>query len=99
MPFLRSSVVTVVTDVGAAHVPCHKANGDILSKYPSSTLLSAKCVKNTIVSLLGFTALKTGIASLNKPYSNDYLNKNFNLNMKIYIIMSKQEYMLQMMKK
>ena len=30
---------------------------------------------------LGFTALKTGIASLNAPYSDEYLNKNFNLNM------------------
>ena len=30
---------------------------------------------------LGFTALKTKIAVLNKPYNNDYLNKNFNLNM------------------
>ncbi len=30
---------------------------------------------------LGFTALKTGIATLNKPFNNDYLNKNFNLNM------------------
>lgn len=30
---------------------------------------------------LGFTALKTRIAILNKPYDNDYLNKNFNLNM------------------
>lgn len=30
---------------------------------------------------LGFAALKTGIASLNSPYDNDYLNKNFNLNM------------------
>lgn len=30
---------------------------------------------------LGFTALKTKIATLNKPYNNDYLNKNFNLNM------------------
>ena len=30
---------------------------------------------------LGFTALKTGIANLVKPYSNEYLNKNFNLNM------------------
>ncbi len=30
---------------------------------------------------LGFTALKTKIAYLNKPYDNDYLNKNFNLNM------------------
>ena len=30
---------------------------------------------------LGFTALKTGIAYLNRPYDNDYLNSNFNLNM------------------
>ena len=30
---------------------------------------------------LGFTALKTGIASLTAPYSDEYLNKNFNLNM------------------
>ena len=30
---------------------------------------------------MGFTALKTKIAVLNKPYDNDYLNKNFSLNM------------------
>ena len=30
---------------------------------------------------LGFTALKTGIATLSKPYDNDYLNKNFSLSM------------------
>ncbi|MCI9064029.1 MAG: TraM recognition domain-containing protein [Clostridia bacterium] len=30
---------------------------------------------------LGFTALKTGIANLSAPYSNDYLNENFSLNM------------------
>lgn len=30
---------------------------------------------------MGFTALKTGIATLNRPYNNDYLNKNFDLNM------------------
>lgn len=30
---------------------------------------------------MGYTALKTGIAVLNKPYDNDYLNTNFNLNM------------------
>ncbi len=30
---------------------------------------------------LGYTALKTGIASLNAPYDNEYLNKNFSLNM------------------
>lgn len=30
---------------------------------------------------LAFTALKTGIATLKKPYSNDYINKNFSLNM------------------
>lgn len=30
---------------------------------------------------MGFTALKTGIAHLNRPYDNDYLNKNFKLEM------------------
>ena len=30
---------------------------------------------------LGFTALKTGLASLKNPYSNEYLNDNFSLNM------------------
>ncbi len=30
---------------------------------------------------LGFTALKTGIATLSGPYSNDYLNENFKLSM------------------
>ena len=30
---------------------------------------------------MGFTALKTGIAKLNGPHDNDYLNSNFNLNM------------------
>ncbi len=30
---------------------------------------------------MGFTALKTGIATLKCPYDNDFLNNNFNLNM------------------
>ena len=30
---------------------------------------------------MGYTALKTGIATLNCPYDNDYINKNFSLNM------------------
>ena len=30
---------------------------------------------------MGFTALKTKIAVLNRPYDNEYLNSNFNLNM------------------
>ena len=30
---------------------------------------------------LGFTALKTGIASIKEPFSNDYINANFSLNM------------------
>ena len=30
---------------------------------------------------MGYTALKTGIAVLNRPYDNDYLNEKFNLNM------------------
>ncbi len=29
----------------------------------------------------GFTALKTNIATLNSPYSNEYINENFTLNM------------------
>lgn len=36
--------------------------------------------KNTAKEM-GFTALRTGIASLNCPYTNDYVNANFNLNM------------------
>lgn len=30
---------------------------------------------------MGYTALKTGIAYLNQPYDNEYLNKNFSLSM------------------
>ena len=30
---------------------------------------------------MGYTALKTGIAHLNRPYDNDYLNENFKLEM------------------
>lgn len=30
---------------------------------------------------MGFTALKTGLANLNCPYSNEYINENFSLNM------------------
>lgn len=30
---------------------------------------------------MGYTALKTGLAVLDAPYNNDYLNKNFDLNM------------------
>lgn len=30
---------------------------------------------------IGFTALRTGLANLNCPYGNDYINENFSLNM------------------
>lgn len=30
---------------------------------------------------MGYTALKTGLATLNCPYDNEYMNKNFSLNM------------------
>jgi hypothetical protein len=30
---------------------------------------------------MGYTALRTGLAVLDRPYSNDYLNENFSLNM------------------
>lgn len=36
---------------------------------------------NEIAKEMGFTALKTGIATLNCPYTNDYINANFSLNM------------------
>ena len=32
---------------------------------------------------MGYTALRTGLATLSHPYSNEYLNENFNLNMLI----------------
>lgn len=41
---------------------------------------------------MGFTALKTGIAMLNAPYDNDYLNTNFNLNMLIPTIGNEDVY-------
>ena len=47
---------------------------------------------------MGYTALKTGIAVLNKPYDNDYLNKNFNLNM-ITPVTGKEEIYKAYMKK
>ncbi len=34
---------------------------------------------------MGYTALRTGLANLNSPYSNDYINENFSLNMLIPI--------------
>ena len=36
---------------------------------------------NEVSKEMGFTALKTGIATLNQPYNNDYINEHFNLNM------------------
>ncbi len=39
---------------------------------------------------LAFTALKTNIATLNSPYSNDYINENFSLNM-ISPVLSKEK--------
>ena len=43
--------------------------------------LDKKFFLNGIAKEMGYTALKTGIAKLNKPYDNDYLNKHFSLNM------------------
>lgn len=48
---------------------------------------------------MGLTALKSGIANLNAPYNNDYLNTNFNLNMLIPVVGSEdvyKEYMKKM---
>lgn len=43
--------------------------------------LEKKYFFRTTAKEMGYTALKTGIATLNCPYTNDYLNKNFSLNM------------------
>lgn len=43
--------------------------------------LDKKFFYREVAKEMGFTALKTGIATLTKPYDNDYLNSNFNLNM------------------
>ena len=51
IPSLRSSVTKVVTEVGAAHVPCHKTIGEIPSRCESITHSTPKWQKRTIVSL------------------------------------------------
>lgn len=43
--------------------------------------LEKKFFFNQVSKELGYTALKTGIATLNCPYDNDYLNAHFSLNM------------------
>ncbi|MGN1326531.1 MAG: TraM recognition domain-containing protein, partial [Clostridia bacterium] len=43
--------------------------------------LSKKFFYKEISKEMGFTALKTGIATLSCPYSNEYINANFSLNM------------------
>lgn len=43
--------------------------------------ISRKSFFREVSKELGFTALKTGIATLNCPYGNDYINKNFTLDM------------------
>ena len=45
--------------------------------------LEKKYFFNEAAKEMGYTALRTGLSMLNKPYSNDYLNKNFSLNMLI----------------
>lgn len=43
--------------------------------------LEKKYFFREIAKEMGYTALKTGLATLECPYSKEYLNKNFNLNM------------------
>lgn len=43
--------------------------------------LDKKFFFSEVAKEMGFTALKTGIARLDCPYDNDYLNKHFSLNM------------------
>ena len=43
--------------------------------------IEKKCFFTEAAKEMGYTALKTGIATLNTPYSNEYINENFSLNM------------------
>ena len=43
--------------------------------------IEKKCFFKEAAKEMGYTALKTGIAVLNSPYSNDYINDNFSLAM------------------
>ncbi len=47
---------------------------------------------------MGFTALRTGIANLNCPYTNDYVNENFSLNMLIPVASKEKIYKAYMSK-
>ena len=47
---------------------------------------------------MGYTALRTGLALLDKPYSNDYLNENFRLNMLLPIAGKEKLYKAYMSK-
>ncbi len=47
---------------------------------------------------MGYTALRTGIASLNCPYSNEFINENFNLNMLVPVESKEKLYKAYMSK-
>lgn len=47
---------------------------------------------------MGYTALRTGLANLNSPYSNDYINDNFSLNMLVPIVSKEKLYKTYMKK-
>ena len=47
---------------------------------------------------MGYTALRTGLANLNSPYSNDYINDNFSLNMLVPIASKEKLYKTYMKK-
>ena len=60
--------------------------------------LEKKFFFREIAKEMGFTALKTGLATLDCPYSKDYLNKNFNLNMLTPVIGKEKVYKAYMKK-
>ena len=47
---------------------------------------------------MGYTALRTGLANLNSPYSNEYINENFSLNMLIPVASKEKLYKAYMSK-
>ena len=57
IPSLRSSVLTVVTELGAAQNPCHSTIGEAPIRCARSTHSRPKWQKNTRVSSFGFSTL------------------------------------------
>lgn len=75
MPEIRRFESTLVVGVSGA------GKTSLIFEPWAAQDLSKKSFFRESAKTLAFSALKTGIATLDAPYDNDYINKNFSLNM------------------